>query len=325
VKVDRASLLPERSFEGARTLHLSDAGGLTQFGCNLQILPPGARSSERHWHASEDEALFILSGSATVIDDDGEHVLAEGDAAVWRRGDPNAHHLRNDGTAPCRYIVIGARVAGDVCTYPELGHRQVNEATDWRVEDAAGTRLRGGDLPPRLRNLAADWGAPFDAGLAPQRIQRAADRVWEVEAAGEHSILGGGLGPYSHAILGDPGGLTQFGVHLELLPPGSQSSFRHWHEAEDEMIYLLEGEVVLIEDEEILLHPGDAACWPAGHPVGHCLENRSGQDARYLTLGTRKRTDVIHYPDHDLITQKDGPARSYLHRDGTSHRKGEST
>ena len=138
-----------------------------------------------------------------------------------------------------------------------------------------------------------------------------------VEKDSDHPVLGAGLGPFSYRILGDAGGLTQFGAHLETLPPGSRSSFRHWHETEDEMVYILSGEVVLIEAAETPMRPGDVACWPAGHPVGHCLENRSQTDATYLTIGTRAPTDVIHYPDHDLITHKDGPARRYTQADGT--------
>ena len=129
-----------------------------------------------------------------------------------------------------------------------------------------------------------------------------------------HPALGPGTGPYSYHLLGDAGGLTQFGAHVEVLPPGSRSSFRHWHEAEDEMVYMLSGEVVLIEETEAPLKVGDAACWPAGLAVGHCLENRSGQDAMYLVIGTRSTIDRIHYPDHGLITDKDGPQRSYTRR-----------
>lgn len=131
-----------------------------------------------------------------------------------------------------------------------------------------------------------------------------------------HPILGASTGPYCHTILGDPGGLTQFGVHIEVLPPGSGSSFRHWHETEDEMIFVLSGELTLIEDTETTLRAGDVACWPAGAKVGHCLANRSAADATYLTVGTRNQTDIIHYPDHDLITRKDGTSRRYFHADG---------
>ncbi len=132
-----------------------------------------------------------------------------------------------------------------------------------------------------------------------------------------HPILGRGNGPYSYQLLSDPGNLTQIGAFIETLPPGSQSSFRHWHETEDEMIYILSGEVVLIEDTETILLAGDAAAWPAGNRVGHNLANRSTADARYLVIGTRSANDVIHYPDHDLVTIRTGPTRDYRHTDGT--------
>lgn len=131
-----------------------------------------------------------------------------------------------------------------------------------------------------------------------------------------HPVLGGGLGDYSYQLLSDPGGLTQFGAFVEVLPPGAQSSFRHWHETEDEMVVMLAGAVVLVEDIETVLRPGDVACWPAGLAVGHCLHNRSDAEARYLVIGTRRNCDIIHYPDHDFVTHKDGPDRAYFHADG---------
>ena len=67
------------------------------------------------------------------------------------------------------------------------------------------------------------------------------------------------------------------------------------------------------------LTAGDTACWPAGTPIGHRLDNRGTTPARYLVLGTRHQRDAIHYSDHDLITHKDGPARRYLRRDGSAH------
>jgi uncharacterized cupin superfamily protein len=134
-----------------------------------------------------------------------------------------------------------------------------------------------------------------------------------------HPVLGSGPGPYSYQLLSDPGGLTQFGAFVEELPPGSRSGHRHWHETEDEMVYVLSGVVVLVEDEETVLRAGDAAAWPAGSPVGHRLDNRSDRPARYLVIGTRNRRDVIHYTDHDLITHKDGTARRYLRSDGTEY------
>lgn len=121
-----------------------------------------------------------------------------------------------------------------------------------------------------------------------------------LEPETRHPVLGGSLGPHAHAVIGDAAGLTQFGCHLERLPPGSTSSHRHWHESEDELVYLLAGAVVLIEDEETVLRAGDAAAWRAGDPVGHRLENRSDADALDLVVGTRSMADVVHYTDAGL-------------------------
>ncbi len=140
---------------------------------------------------------------------------------------------------------------------------------------------------------------------------------WQDEADSPHPILGSVPGPCRYRLLSDPGGITQFGSFVEELPPGSSSGRRHWHETEDEMVLMLEGEVVLVEDSETTLRAGDVACWPAGSPAGHRLDNRSEAPARYLVIGTRLPNDRIHYTDHDLITEKDGAARRYLHRDGT--------
>lgn len=146
---------------------------------------------------------------------------------------------------------------------------------------------------------------------------------WQKETAYVHPVIGEHPGPYRYQLMSDPGGLTQFGAFLEELPPGSSSGHRHWHEAEDEMILMLAGQVVLVEETESTLVAGDVAAWPAGNPVGHRLDNRSDRPARYIVIGTRNQRDRIHYTDHDLITEKDGTARVYLHRDGTPHRKGE--
>lgn len=121
------------------------------------------------------------------------------------------------------------------------------------------------------------------------------------------------LGP-SWRKLGDAGGLTDFGVNLVRLTPGKWSSQRHWHTAEDECVWVLEGEVTLVEDAgETILRPGDFAAWKAGVTDGHHLQNRTDRDAVYLEIGSRKPdTDDCDYPDIDMIT---GP-QGYHHRDG---------
>ena len=118
-------------------------------------------------------------------------------------------------------------------------------------------------------------------------------------------------------VLGDALALTQFGVNLLTLPPGSWSSQRHWHENEDEFVYVLEGEVALITDAgEQRLGPGMAAGFPAGRRDGHHLVNRSDRAARVLEVGTRAAQDYAEYPDVDLTVEIRGASARFLHKDG---------
>jgi len=126
--------------------------------------------------------------------------------------------------------------------------------------------------------------------------------------------------------LGDAAGLTQFGVNLLRLPPGQWSSQRHWHLAEDEFVYVLEGEVVLVTDAgEEVLRAGDCAGFKAGEPDGHQVQNRSSTEAVLLEIGSRlPDIDGADYPDIDLKLDAGEPG--YRHKDGTpyAHDKGRS-
>src|SRR5262249_36839413 len=120
--------------------------------------------------------------------------------------------------------------------------------------------------------------------------------------------------------LGDVGGLTQFGVNLVELAPGSWSSQRHWHTHEDELIYVLQGELVLITDEgEQTMTAGTAAGFPAGEDNGHHLVNRSNKPACFLALRSRSRADSCFYPDIDLIERQDSSGYYYTRKDGTRY------
>jgi uncharacterized cupin superfamily protein len=115
-------------------------------------------------------------------------------------------------------------------------------------------------------------------------------------------------------LLSDTGGLTQFGAFTETLPPGGHSSELHWHEKEDEFVYMLSGTVTLVEGDDngltnTELHPGDAATFKAGDPVGHCLKNLSNAPATYLIVGTRTTNDHWHYPLKDEHVERDGKKR----------------
>jgi uncharacterized cupin superfamily protein len=124
--------------------------------------------------------------------------------------------------------------------------------------------------------------------------------------------------PRERTKLGDAAGLSQFGVNLLRLPPGAWSSQRHWHTREDEFVYVLSGEVVLVTDGgEEVLRAADAAGFPAGDTNGHCLQNRSNADALVLEIGTRVPGETAYYSDIDMVAQSDG----YTHRDGTPYPK----
>ena len=117
--------------------------------------------------------------------------------------------------------------------------------------------------------------------------------------------------------LGDVVGLTQFGVNITRISPGAASALRHWHENEDEFIFMLEGELVLAENGgEVVLKAGDAAGFKAGSGNAHRLINRSKRDAVYFEVGTRAKSEKVHYPDVDLVMERDEKSRRYLHRSG---------
>lgn len=148
-----------------------------------------------------------------------------------------------------------------------------------RIDVAAVPRVKGSGYP-----------APFDAACQDRIRQR----------------------------LGNAGGLGDFGVNLMRLPPGNWSSQRHWHTAEDEFVYVLEGELTLIEDGgETILSAGDCAAFPKNSGNGHHMINRSGAMAVYLEVGTRSPADVTHCSDIDMMSASaDG---RFVHKDGTPY------
>ena len=122
--------------------------------------------------------------------------------------------------------------------------------------------------------------------------------------------------------LGNAVGLDQFGVNLSRLKPGAASSQRHWHQHEDELIYVLEGELVLVEDGgETVLKPGDTAGWKAGVANGHCLINRTDRDAVFIEVGTRAKAERAHYSDIDMMVVRDDSGFTYTNKSGKPYPK----
>ena len=117
--------------------------------------------------------------------------------------------------------------------------------------------------------------------------------------------------------LGNAAGLDQFSVNLTTLRPGAASALRHWHEKEDEFVYIVEGELVLIEDGgETVLKAGDAAAFKANSGDGHHLVNRTTREALFLEIGTRSKRERVEYPDVDLLVVRDERGMRYTHKNG---------
>ena len=121
---------------------LAGPGDLTQMGASHVVLKPGAWSSQRHWHAEEDELLVMISGEAVLVEDDGETVLRAGDIAAWPKGARNGHHLQNRSDQDCVFVAIGA---GD----RDKDHGEYSDID--MVFDAEGYARRDGSRYPTKR------------------------------------------------------------------------------------------------------------------------------------------------------------------------------
>lgn len=111
----------DKPCNGRRRWRLGDAARLTQFGVNLLRLPAGQWSSQRHWHASEDEFIYVLEGEVTLVSDSGEEVLRAGDCAGFKAGDSDGHHLQNRSSSEVVILEVGTRnLMGDAVYYPDI-------------------------------------------------------------------------------------------------------------------------------------------------------------------------------------------------------------
>ena len=128
------------------------------------------------------------------------------------------------------------------------------------------------------------------------------------------------MGDGTWRALGDSFGLTQFGFNLETLEPGAQSSLRHWHTLSDELVYMLEGELVVrLNDGEFALRPGMCIGFKGGQPNAHHLVNRSTRRARFIVVGSPVPGDTGFYPDDDFAWFRTEKGRFRVHKDGTPY------
>lgn len=124
-----------------RRRRLGDPFGLTDFGVNLMELPPGAWSSQRHWHSHEDEFVYILDGEATLVTDEGETVLTSGMCAGFKAGNGNGHQLINKSDAPVIYLEMGSRNGEDDGYYSDIDLRILKRAKGGKFTRKDGSSL----------------------------------------------------------------------------------------------------------------------------------------------------------------------------------------
>jgi uncharacterized cupin superfamily protein len=105
---------------GRSSIRVGDAGGLTQFGANIVMLEPKAKSSLRHWHLNEDEFVMVTKGEVVLIDDHGETPMVVGDCAAFPAGDQNGHHFVNDSETEARFLVVGTKAPTEIATYSDI-------------------------------------------------------------------------------------------------------------------------------------------------------------------------------------------------------------
>lgn len=145
VPMKTGSIYPEpyaSQMAGRSSLRLGDAGGLTQFGANLVILAPGAKSSLRHWHQHEDEFVMVTMGECVLVQDEGETVMTVGDCAAFPAGDANGHNFINKSAQEARFLVVGTKSKYEVATYSDVDLQLVIDS-----KTASFTRRDGSPLP----------------------------------------------------------------------------------------------------------------------------------------------------------------------------------
>ena len=130
--------------EGQTYQRLARAQGLTHFGVNLSVIPPGGWSSQRHWHSHEDEFVWVLEGELTLVTDSGEEILRPGDCAAFRAGDPDGHHLINKSNHPARVLEIGNADARDRCVYSDIDMVAEPGEAGYRHRDATPYPIKAG-------------------------------------------------------------------------------------------------------------------------------------------------------------------------------------
>jgi len=262
-------------------------------GAHLERLEPGRSSCPLHDHLLEEEHFFLLSGELVVRElvggqgDYREYPLRAGELVCYPPGTGVAHRFYNRSDADAVFLALSDKQWNEVCRYPDSGKVML------RALQQVGTLGE-----PEAVAAAAS------AAAAARGVRAVADRPAHVVAAGPERSLDGGV--YGRQ-LSRPAGARAVFINRDRLSPGARSSPLHWHTANEELVYVLEGTPTLRQvregvEEEVALRPGDVAHWAPGDRVAHQLVNASERDAVVLVIGTDVRGDALALPEAGTVS-----------------------
>jgi uncharacterized cupin superfamily protein len=282
----------------SRWRHLTRAarGADYRIGVVLLEVPPGGRSAPFHYHHAEEEHLYVLEGTPTLRLGDARHRLAPGDYACFPAGQRAGHCLLNETGASVRCLVIGEQDPNDVIVYPDSDKVKVRALGAGGILDLGASRgyWEGEDAGLEAREGGGTRLAP-QSTPAPKGPVAAASIAWDDVGPGVGTRFGGRSRHLTEAAVGSR---CAVGVLIAAPAPGRRLWPRHWHTAEEEHAYVLEGEVTLVLGaERHLMRPGDYVVFPAGQPLGHTFENSGDGPCSYLMIGNRDPKDACVYPD----------------------------
>lgn len=288
---------------GVRYRHLSShvLGEDYHVGVAIEELAPGMQSAPAHYHAFEEEHVFMLEGSLTVRLGDERHRMTKGDYICFPAGQRAGHCLINEGAAAARYVIIGERNPSDVIVYPDSNKVMVRPLGRRVLLDLSARRFywdgeNTGTATPPVDPVE-------ELPPVPPKPPISADTVsWEDQNVGGQ--FGGQAKHLTYAAVGQG---YHVGVLIESPAPGQRLAPRHYHMLEEEHALLLEGEATVLlrnedgSEESHAMRPGDYIVFPAGRRVGHSILNSGSGPCRYLMIGERNPNEVCVYPDSNKL------------------------
>jgi len=304
--------------------------GLKRIGIHHQLLLPGRRTSFPHAEMTEDEFVYVISGTPDVWLDGVLHRLAPGDGVGFPAGNALAHTFINNSGAEVELLVVGDKSRPDNrIIYPVNPERKPYHGDWWEnpPQRPLGGHDGRSDLQ-RQQDEAAGMAAPASGHVAAKGSGHPAVTHWrDIEAAAPYQYPGHHEPMSLNAAFGEHFGLKRLGIHHERLLAGRRTSFPHAESSEDEFVYVVSGTPdVWLDGVLHRLQPGDSVGFPAGDALAHSFINNTGSDVELMVIGDTSRDENrLVYPInperrvyHEAAWWTDAPKRPLGDHDGRS-------